>query len=150
MTDPLVSDSTSERIERRGQCLCGAVRFTAKKAANEVGACHCAMCRRWSGSPLMTVDCGTEVVFEGADNISVYDSSEWAERGFCSVCGSNLFYRLKHNGEHQMLAGLFDDPDGLQLEHQVFIDQKPDFYAFSNKTRDLTGAEVFALYGASE
>ncbi|NIT13149.1 MAG: GFA family protein, partial [Candidatus Dadabacteria bacterium] len=52
------------------------------------------MCRKWCGGPLMAVNCGTDVTFEGEDNITVYDSSSWAERGFCSGCGSHLFYRL--------------------------------------------------------
>ena len=39
---------------------------------------------------------GTAAVdFTGASNIARYDSSEWAQRGFCRNCGSNLFYQLK-------------------------------------------------------
>jgi len=79
----------------KGSCLCGEVSFTAKNAIQSVGACHCGMCRKWGGGPLMAVDCGTDVTFEGEKYISVYDSSEWAERGFCKKCGSHLFYRLK-------------------------------------------------------
>lgn len=50
-----------------GNCLCGAVQFSAKQASNHVGACHCGMCRKWGGGPLMAVDCGTAVSFEGED-----------------------------------------------------------------------------------
>lgn len=35
------------------------------------------------------------------------------------------------------------------FDHQVFIDEKPDFYAFANQTRKPTGAELFAQHGAS-
>jgi len=55
----------------KGSCLCGGVSFTAKKVSHSVGACHCVMCRKWGGGPLMAVDCGTDVTFEGAENISV-------------------------------------------------------------------------------
>ena len=106
------------------------------------------MCRRWSGGPLFAVDCGAEVTIEGEDKISVFDSSEWADRGFCSQCGTHLFYRLKQSGQLMIPAGLFDDDSGLAFEHQVFVDEKPAYYSFANQTHDMTGAEVFALYGA--
>ena len=142
-----MSAKNTDVTERRGKCLCGAVRITAKNAANKVGACHCDMCRRWGGGPFMEIACGTDVSFSGEENISVFDSSEWAERGFCRKCGSHLFYRLKGTGEHQVPVGIFDDNEGLRFDHQVFIDEKPSFYRFANETDDMTGAEIFAKYG---
>ena len=136
----------SDKIELKGRCLCGAVTVEAKQASTHVGACHCGMCRRWGGGPLMAVDCGTEVVIGGRENVSVFNSSEWAERGFCNQCGSHLFYRLKESGQHMMPAGLFEDSSQMVLSHQVFIDNKPEFYSFSNETKDMTEAEIFAMY----
>jgi hypothetical protein len=34
------------------------------------------------------------------------------------------------------------------LDHQIFIEQKPGWYCFANTTKELTGAEVFALFAA--
>lgn len=140
----------SAGTERHGHCLCGAVRITARNASDKVDACHCGMCRRWCGGPLMEIDCGTDVSIDGEEHITVFDSSPWAERGFCSVCGTNLFYRLKDSREHQVLVGLFDDNDNLVFDRQVFIDEKPPFYRFADKTRIMTGAEIAALYGPSD
>ncbi len=98
----------------------------------------------------MEVDCGKDVSFEGEENITVYSSSEWAERGFCNKCGSNLFYRLKGTGEHQISAGLFEDSEDFVFDLQVFIDNKPDFYNFIEKTKTMTEAEIFAKYGSPE
>ena len=137
----------TEKTERRGSCLCGTVRITAKRARKSVGACHCSMCRTWGGGPLLAVDCGTDVEIEGGDHVTTFDSSEWAERGFCSTCGTHLFYRLKSSGQLIMSAGLFDDQTGFAFDHQVFIDEKPDYYEFANETHDMTGAEVFAKWG---
>ena len=134
----------------KGQCLCGAVKFTAKNINNSVGACHCGMCRRWGGGPLMAVSCGTEVTFEGEENITVYNSSDWAERGFCKKCGSHLFYRLKEINEHQMPAGLFDNQENFHFDLQVFIDRKPSFYGFANKTNEMTEAEVIEKYAPEQ
>lgn len=133
-----------------GSCLCGSVHFSATTMGKKVGACHCAMCRKWGGSAFMEVDCGTDVEFNGGDSISVFDSSEWADRGFCKQCGSHLFYRLKHTQQYMIPVGLFDDDSGLVFDHQVFIDEKPSFYSYANTTSDMTGAEVFAKYAPAE
>ena len=136
----------SDTYQLTGNCLCGSVRFTAKSVNPHVGACHCSMCRHWGGGPLLAVGCGTAVTFENAEKIKVFDSSEWAERGFCSECGSHLFYRLKQTQEHIMPAGLFEDQEKFDFDHQVFIDNKPAYYDFANQTHDMTEAEVFAKY----
>ena len=132
-----------------GSCLCGAVRTTANNFSNKVGACHCGMCRKWGGGPFMEVDCGTDVSFKGKDNITVYDSSDWAERGFCKKCGSHLFYRLKESKQHMIPAGLFDNQEPFVFKSQVFIDKKPSFYSFANITTDMTEAEIFEKYSSS-
>lgn len=136
----------SETSERTGACLCGAVRFTVERAKHEIGVCHCSMCRRWSGGPMFAMDCDDAVSFEGAENISRYRSSEWGERGFCKHCGSNLFYRLVQSGQYIMAVGAFNEQSDLELTDQIFVDDKPPYYDLANRTRMMTGAEVFAMY----
>ena len=135
--------------ERRGRCLCGTVRIAIKTTSNHVSACHCSKCRRWGGGPLLVFECGSKVQFDNTDNISVFSSSDWAERGFCRTCGSHLFYRLKKEGHYWVPVGLLDETEPLVLDQQIFIDEKPSFYSFANETKNLTGAEVFAQYTAS-
>jgi hypothetical protein len=132
--------------ERRGSCLCGAVRIAIKTTSKSVSACHCNMCRKWGGGPLFAIECGSDVQFDGTDNISVFSSSVWAERGFCCTCGSHLFYRLKQEGHYAVPVGLLDDGEPWVFDQQIFIDEKPSFYSFANQTKNLTGAEVFAQY----
>lgn len=97
----------------------------------------------------MAVDCGSEVTFEDEGTVAVFNSSEWADRGFCSKCGSNLFYRIKGNNQYIVSAGLFDNEEMFVFDNQVFIDEKPSYYCFSNETENMTGAEVFAKYAPS-
>ena len=94
----------------------------------------------------MEVNCGKEVVFEGEENITVFQSSKWAERGFCSKCGTHLFYRFKSTNSHMVSVGLFEDDSDFVFVRQVFIDEKPAFYNFAEDTKKMTGAEVFAKY----
>lgn len=140
----------NETTELKGQCLCGAVRISASSESNSVGACHCKSCRRWGGGPFMEIDCGQAVTIDGEEHVSVFNSSEWAERGFCRDCGTHLFYRLKASGQHMVPIGLFDDQDDLAFTNQVFIDEKPLYYYFGNETREMTGEEVFAMFSGSD
>ena len=129
-----------------GHCLCGAVKIRAHDAPEKLGACHCTMCRRWGGGPFMEINCGTGVEIQGIESVTVFDSSAWAERGFCSRCGSHLFYRIKETGQHMVPVGLFDIDTELEFESQVFVDERPDYYRFANQTAELTGAELFAKF----
>lgn len=137
----------SERIEAKGKCLCGKVKLTAKSTSTNAGACHCSMCRQWTGGPFLGVDCGNEVEFEDDESITTFSSSEWAERGFCSKCGSNLFYKIKQTGQYIVPVGILNIESQINFDHQIFIDEKPSYYCFSNETNNMTGAEVFAEYG---
>ena len=130
----------------KGHCLCGAVYIVAAAMSTKVGVCHCGTCRRWTGGPLFSVECGSDVSFKGQENIEVFASSDWAERGFCKKCGSHLFYRLKQANQYIMLAGIFDNGEQLVFDHQIFIEEKPEYYRFANETHNMTGAEVFAQY----
>lgn len=140
----------SEYAKGKGRCLCGAVQVVVETMSSKVGACHCHTCRKWGGGPFMSVDCGTDVSFQGEDKISVFDSSAWAERGFCQNCGTHLFYRLKENQLYFMPVDLFDEGPKLVFDSQVFIEEKPSYYCFSNTTKEMTGAECFAEFGGGE
>jgi len=98
----------------------------------------------------MAISCGADVTFEGEENFTVYNSSDWAERGFCKKCGSHLFYRLKEISEHQIPAGLFDNQEGFNFDLQVFTDRKPSFYSFANKTNEMTEAQVIEKYAPEQ
>ncbi len=136
----------SETQEKKGSCLCGSVQISAPSMCQELTACHCDMCRKWTGGPLLSVDCGIDVIFKGEEFIGVYKSSEWAERGFCKKCGSSLFYRLKENKQYYIPIGLFENCEDIKFIEQFFIDQKPEYYSFSNETHTMTEAEVFEKF----
>jgi len=137
-------------VERTGKCLCGAVSYMAKGLEPKMGACHCDMCRRWASGPYLST--GTrEVAWVGDDKITTFKSSDWAERGFCSVCGSALFYRVTAPGPHQgrlhVAFGTLDDQSGFEMKIEFFIDKKPDAYTLAGERKRLTEAEVMALFG---
>lgn len=130
--------------ENKGSCLCGKVTFSCKTVNENIGACHCGMCRKWVGGPLIAADCGQEVVFTGEEYIHRYDSSDWAQRGSCKSCGSSLFYFLKPKNQYIIPVGLFEQQESFNFDHQIFIDAKPHYYSFANDTKNMTGEEVLS------
>lgn len=138
-----------EHKDRTGGCLCGAVRYTAKDLEPHLGACHCRMCARWTGGPLFSVS-AKHVVWEGEDAIQIYTSSDFAERAFCKLCGSALFYRVtapgEYQGELQLSFGTLDDGHDFDLNIEVFVDRKPDAYALEGDRKRMTEADVMAMF----
>jgi hypothetical protein len=131
---------------RTGKCLCGAVKFSAEVVSENHSVCHCSTCRRWcGGGPFFAVRTRS-VTFEGDDSLARYASSDWAERGFCKGCGTTLFYFLKPASAYMMSVGSFDDHAPFKLASEIFVDDKPDGYAFAGDHPRLTGAEAIAKF----
>ena len=59
----------------------------------------------------------------------VFHSSTFAERGFCSVCGTNIFHRPQDGPVLAVSCGLFP-ADGMYIAREIFVDAKPPFYHF--------------------
>ena len=142
-------------MSKTGSCLCGAVSYTLSEAPKNSGACHCNMCRKWSGGAFVAFMAAPETVtLKGEEHLNVFTSSEWAERASCSKCGSSLFYRVTAPGPEQGVyhfgLGTLDDADGIPLSQEIFIDEKPDGYCFAGETQKMTGAEVFAMFAPPE
>nr|WP_309501388.1 GFA family protein [uncultured Roseovarius sp.] len=138
-------------MSRTGACLCGAVSYVITTDPTHTGACHCNMCRKWSGGVFMGLQTPADgLKITGADAITTFKSSDWAERAFCNKCGSSLYYRVTapgpHQGTYHVGIGTLDNPNGIALTEEIFIDEKPDGYSFSQHTKTMTGAEVFAMF----
>ncbi len=104
------------------------------------------MCNRWSGGLSMFLDVIGAPVFEGANTIGLYKSSEWGERGFCKTCGSSLFWKLVDQDRYTVSTGALDDQSRLHLATEIFIDDKPAYYDFANNTLKQTGEEATAAF----
>lgn len=134
-----------------GGCLCGAVRYDLATDATALGACSCDQCRRHTGSLLVGLGAMADaIVWQGAP--AVFRSSDWAERGFCGVCGSTLFYRVtagRMAGYTSVAAGTLDSVAGLVLDHEYFSDACPAYVLAGDHAR-MTRAETIAKFTAAE
>lgn len=103
----------------RGACLCGAVHFEVSDVF-DAGLCHCTICRRLSGSPVLfwaNAPSGSFRLTRG--QTGAYRSSERFERHFCATCGSPVFGRNPQpsDGEADLLCfnpTLLEDPEAIR------------------------------------
>lgn len=116
-------------VTAKGSCLCGAVRFQVNGPVRPVTACHCTQCRKQSGhywASSSAADEDFQLVNE--EGLKWYRASDIAVRGFCSICGSTMFW--KHNEEDKISfsAGTLDEHPKLTLAKHIFTETKGDYY----------------------
>lgn len=133
----------------KGNCLCGNITIEVEDI-NTFEACHCGMCRRWGSGPLMAVHSQSKPNIEGQESMTVYQSSEWAERAFCHKCGTNLYYHQLGSEVYVLSLGLFQEHTNLNFASQIFIDKKPNYYEFANDTENLTQQQLFDKFAEKD
>jgi len=116
-----------------GGCLCGGVRYVINGPLRGVIACHCGQCRRTSGHYAAFTNAPSESLeLTSSSSLTWYRSSAAAERGFCSVCGSNLFWRQVGSDTTSVTAGTLDTPTGIEMEQHIFVADKADYYTLND------------------
>ncbi len=119
----------------RGGCLCGGVRYEVAGGLRAVIACHCSQCRRSSGHFVAASGApSTALTVAEPTTLAWYRSSDHAERGFCSRCGSSLFWRPleQSSGWTSIMAGTLDGPTRLKIEKHIFVADKGDYYTIDD------------------
>jgi hypothetical protein len=112
-----------------GSCLCGAVRFRVAGDLPGPDACHCSQCRKHSGHVFVSTDVPrSAVTITGAEHIGWYRSSEKVRRGFCSTCGSSLFWDPIEKDFIGIAMGAFEKPTGTRLRIHIHVADKGDYY----------------------
>ncbi|MCJ9671384.1 MULTISPECIES: GFA family protein [unclassified Neorhizobium] len=113
----------------KGSCLCGAVSFEIEGELSAPDACHCSKCRKHSGHFFASTDVEKDrLTLKGAENITWFQSSEKVRRGFCTTCGSSLFWDPPHRDWIAVAMGAFDGPTGTGLNKHIFVAEKGDYY----------------------
>ncbi len=82
-----------------GGCQCGAVRFRAEALVDNPHVCYCRMCQKATGNlsrPLVGVRHENQ---PDARKPTRFRSSATVDRGFCSNCGTPLFYQYLPGGQ---------------------------------------------------
>jgi hypothetical protein len=117
----------------KGSCLCGAVRFEVAGELPPPDACHCTQCRKQSGHYWVSTDVPkSDLTIDGVEHLSWFRSSEKVQRGFCSRCGSSLFFEPFQKDWIGVAMGAFDPPTGCRLGIHIFVAEKGDYYEITD------------------
>ena len=137
-----------------GRCLCGAVTVrAAPRPRDRLVACHCEMCRKWTGGVFTSFQADEGWTVSGP--VRIFESSDVAERAFCSECGSSLWYRMHaRDGEEReppsFAGGLFPNAADARLQVEFFSDNCPEGYSLAGDHRRMTEAECMAAFAPAE
>lgn len=122
-----------------GACLCGANRFTLPGPAGDVTACHCRQCRQISGHFSASFDAAeARLHWQTGSALAEFATSGGAQRGFCTTCGSSLYFRAA-DGSFSVEAGAIDGPTGGRLTGHIFTADKADYYDLDDGLPQTTG-----------
>jgi hypothetical protein len=130
VTDP---QKTNDRA-LSGQCFCGAVRYAVADAFLYAANCHCANCRRTTGSafkPFAGIAREKLRLTKGADNLMIY-GEENGNDTHCKTCGS-LLYSVVRDGAyvHVAMGTLTDDPTIRPTAH-IFVGSKAPWFTITD------------------
>lgn len=123
----------------KGGCHCGAISFEAIGPMREIIVCHCTDCLKLAGYSwaATTVSESRFSFVTGADTVDWYQSSDFAERGFCKSCHAQLFYRQNDKDTISISPGMLDNFDGLYTSGQIYRSSLPDACSMPDDIKNL-------------
>ena len=130
-----------------GGCLCGAVRYRVSGDLRAIIMCHCTQCRRMTGH-FMAATAARRTDFHLVEEAGLnwYAASDQARRGFCTRCGSTLFWDGVGRDYISIAAGTLDDSSGLKVAYHIFVAEKGGYYEIEKgvpQSRDGTFPAAF-------
>jgi hypothetical protein len=122
-----------------GSCLCGTVRFEIAGDFERFYLCHCAYCRKDTGSAhAANLFSATAMLkwLSGADHVRVFNLPGTRHRNsFCSSCGSALPDVQMDGALLKVPAGSLDTPVLIRPDAHLFSASRADWDAGLEKIR---------------
>jgi len=133
-----------------GRCACGGIHYKLASTPSDAGYCHCEICRRSSGAPVLafaTVPLDDFVITKGEP--AKRRSSSFGERWFCPDCGSQLAMHVDHQPDTiDFTVATLDSPEQAKPMYHIWYDSRiawfdpaddlPRYAQFRPQTRGLS------------
>jgi hypothetical protein len=111
-----------------GSCLCGAVKYEVRGEFQTAVYCHCARCRKASGSAFAAnavIAAEDFVVVQGEDSLKTFSTAAGVHRLFCGKCGSPIVSRRDNlPGVLRLRLGSLDTPVPVAPSAHIFVGSK--------------------------
>jgi hypothetical protein len=113
-----------------GGCQCGAVRYRLLGPPTHASICHCRMCQKAGGGPIMAFARVKKTGLQWTRGApSIFRSSSLVERGYCKSCGTPLTYNFLEGPNISVTITSLDDPSAVQPELQYGVESVLPWFA---------------------
>ncbi|WP_029074158.1 GFA family protein [Kaistia adipata] len=123
--------NTPPERSHTGSCLCGAVRYTVEGDFQSFFLCHCARCRKDTGSAHAANLFSTTARLawlSGEDRIRTFRlPGSRHQRSFRAECGSALPGLQMDGALLVVTAGSLDGPTGIRPNAHIFVASRTDW-----------------------
>jgi hypothetical protein len=117
-----------------GGCQCGALRYELLKPSDHASICHCRMCQKAGGGPIMAFARVKKSELRWTrGTLSIFRSSNLVERGFCSACGTPLTYNYLEGPNISVSTGSLDNPESVRPDLQYGVEGELSWFASLTK-----------------
>ena len=116
----------AKEIAIQGGCLCGELRYESDAPPRDAGYCHCRLCQRSSGAPVLawvTFPADRFAYLKGEPK--TFQSSPRGQREFCGTCGAQIAYRkAEPSGTVDVNLATLDAPESVKPRCHVWTDSR--------------------------
>jgi len=142
----------SAATDHDGGCLCGALRFRVTAAPLDSGYCHCRMCQRNSGAPVVAWVTFPATSFAWIKGMpGSFASSAHAQRQYCSHCGSYLvFLNAQAPAEISVNTASLDDPGAFPPRKHIYSTSRIPWFRTDDSLPRHFGNELSPLVDTGE
>ena len=135
----------------KGSCFCSTVQIELSGEPEDMGYCHCASCRSWSGDPVhaWTIWRAEAVrVTTGSEHVGIFHKTpdSMSHRQFCTKCGGHLMISHPTIGIVDVFAGIVPALTFAATMHVNYaesvhpmIDELPKYKDFPSELSEFGG-----------
>ncbi|MCH9780878.1 MAG: GFA family protein [Alphaproteobacteria bacterium] len=135
---PSAAQAADSPSSYTGSCLCGGVSFVLTAPLRPLVACHCLQCQKTSGHYVVATSVlDSNIRFTSETTLTWYRSTDnhdddsasltHCDRGFCRVCGGNLFWKPHPSDRMSVFAGAIDAPTHLSVVKHIYTESQADY-----------------------
>ncbi len=114
--------------------MCGALRYVSASDPTEAGYCHCRICQRSTGAPVLA---WASFPVDGFQYTSgkpgIYQSSDHGHREFCSSCGTQIAFREIFDPKTvDVNVGSLDDPEQITPTCHIYFGSRISWFELTD------------------